>query len=401
MRPDSVASSKKKARRAGLVGVIAGLAAAGVAAGVATERYLINKARRDPNDPYLDEPFGELPADRIRTVTAADGVSIHVETVGTQAAPGSGSDLPVATVVFVHGYCLDQGTFHFQRRDLAATHLPVRAVYYDQPGHGQSGPLPKSVYGLDELADTLYAVIKQAVPTGPIILVGHSMGAMTIMVFARRYPDLFAERVKGISLLSTSGGGLDKVTFGAPKALTQARRLFLPLLGRAASLTPGAIDRIRRIAGDLAWVLTRRYGFATAKPSPALVSYVERMNTATPIQTVIGFSLALLEHDEREQLASLGEVPVLICCGSDDQFTPADHSVLLSELLPHSRLVMIPHAGHVALLETPEAVTEPLLAAIGEIVGDIAHGRSGRRDPATGKRSRLWPRKKKQQADGT
>ena len=391
MRPDNVFATRSKARRAGLIGAIAGLAAAGVAAGVATERHLINKARNDPNDPYRDEPFGRLGADTTTTVTTPDGVDLHVETVTTRATGGPEAVEPEATVVFVHGYCLDMGTFHFQRRALADSDIPVRAVYYDQPGHGRSGPLPAPVYGLDELADALRAVIERTAPTGPVILAGHSMGAMTIMVFARRHPDLFTERVAGVSLLSTSGGGLDKVTFGAPRALTQARRLFLPLLSRAASLTPNAIDRIRRIAGDLAWVLTRRYGFATPKPSPALVSYVEHMNTATPIRTVIGFSLALLEHDEREKLASLGQVPTLICVGNEDQFTPAEHSTLLSELLPHASLVVIPHAGHVALLENPHAVSRPLLAALTDITTALAADRPDRRPDNRG-RPRRWRR---------
>ncbi|HIV58047.1 MAG TPA: alpha/beta hydrolase [Candidatus Stackebrandtia faecavium] len=388
MTPPPPAAASRN-RRAGFIGAIAGLAAAGVAAGVATERYLINKARTDPHDPYIDEPFGELSADRIQTVTTADGVPLHVEIV---ESPGEEA---AATAVFVHGYCLDEGTFHFQRRGLEQSGLPVRAVYYDQPGHGQSGELPKDVYGIDELADSLYAVIAQTVPSGPIILTGHSMGAMTIMVFARRYPKLFAERVKGVALLSTSGGGLDKVTFGAPRALMRARRLFLPLLTRAASLTPAGIDHARRVAGDLAWVLTRRYGFATSKPSPNLVSYVEYMNTNTPIKTVIGYALALLEHDERDKLDCLSDVPVLVCCGKDDNFTPAEHSVLLSQLLPHSRLVLIPEAGHVAVLEKPDAVTQPLLETFNDILSALGSGAPVSKSLRSGESSSSTPFRRK------
>lgn len=403
MSTKQVTSREKRARRAGVVGAIAGLAAAGVAAGVATERYLINKARRDDNDPFIDEPFGQLPADRIETVTTKDGIPLHIETVGTRHdTSDSKADSPVATVIFAHGYCLDEGTFHFQRRALADSQLPIRAVYYDLPGHGQSGELTEDVYGLDALADSLHAVIEKVAPTGPLILVGHSMGAMTIMVFARRYAKLFKSRVSGVSLLSTSGGGLDKVTFGAPRALTRARRVFLPLLSRAASLSPGAIDRIRRVAGDLAWVLTRRYGFATDRPSPTLVSYVEQMNTSTPIKTVIGFSLALLEHDERDKIACLADTPVLICCGSDDQFTPVEHSVLLSQLLPHARLAVVPDTGHIALLENHEAVTSVLMESIADIITAIETGEPVHKalDSKNGKRSRSWRKNKKQAVDG-
>ena len=38
------------------------------------------------------------------------------------------------------------------------------------------------------------------------MLVGHSMGGMTIMALAEQRPELFAERVAGVALISTSAG---------------------------------------------------------------------------------------------------------------------------------------------------------------------------------------------------
>lgn len=381
--------SNKKASRVGIIGAVAGLAAAGIAAGVATERYLVRRARRDPNDPYADEPFGNLPADEIRTVTTADDIDVHVELVDARHAGGEAE----ATVVFVHGFCLDMGTFHFQRRALTESSIPVKAVYYDQPGHGYSGDLPLPEYDIDSLSEALYAVLAKAVPTGPVLLVGHSMGGMTILAFARRFPELFASRVRGVALLSTTAGGLDKVSFGAPRALARARRFFLPALGKAVALSPAVIDGARKVASDLAWRLTRRYGFASPKPSPSLVTYVEKMNTATPIKTVIGFSRALLSHDEHDMLPKLASMPVFISCGDSDQFTPPEHSVALAEALPHAKLNIVPEAGHVALLEKPELVTEPLFEYLRECLAALDSQEPAA--PATGKRRKPWLRKRK------
>ena len=43
-------------------------------------------------------------------------------------------------------------------------------------------------------------------PEGPIVLVGHSMGGMTIMALADAHPELFGDQVLGVALLSTSAG---------------------------------------------------------------------------------------------------------------------------------------------------------------------------------------------------
>ena len=210
------AGVQKIARTAGIVGAALGVAAAGVTATVAAERALVRRLKRDTSDPYADEPFGELPYDETRVVTTSDGTDVYVEIVEpADEAPAR------PTIVFVHGYCLDMGTFHFQRRDLTRRG-EYRLVCYDQPGHGRSGRLESGDYEISALADTLRAVIEQTVPDGQLVLVGHSMGGMTIMALAERYPEMFDDRVAGTVLMATSGSLVEEARLGLPAILSRA-----------------------------------------------------------------------------------------------------------------------------------------------------------------------------------
>ncbi len=337
---------------AGVVGSIVGLAAAGVAAGIAVERRLLRRQRTVKHDPHLDEPFGELPADEYRTVTTAEGVPLHVEITGSHRSR--------ITVVFVHGFCLDLGTFHFQRKVLSRVD-GVRTVSYDQPGHGRSGRLEKGEYTLEMLASALRKVIEECTSRDSrVVLVGHSMGGMAIMALADLAPELFAKggRVAGVSLISTSAGG---VTFGLPDLVVRFRGPLLPLISGAGTATATVIDRARAASKDLAWLLTRKYGFGTASASPALVSYVERMNAATLSESVARYLRALYAHDRNPGLGALKHVPVQIVCGDCDRVTPVEHSRVLAGALPHAELVVIADAGHVALLENADEVNAILL----------------------------------------
>jgi len=344
------------AKRAGWAGAVVGLAAAGVAAGVALERYVVGRTRNVP-DPYAHEPFGELPADEQRTVKV-DGVDLHVEVVD----PSGDAEL---TVVFVHGFCLDMGTFHFQRRDLTGLAEPrLRMVFYDQPGHGRSDRLPAGEYSLETLGQALHQVIETVAPDGPLVLVGHSMGGMTIMALAEEHPDLFAERVVGVAFLNSSAGNLDEVNFGLPDVIARIRRPLMPVLTGVNRLTPTMVERARRVSSDLAWLLTRRYGFGSESPSAALVSYVEEMNARTSVDVIVGYLRTLFEHLRHEALAALEGIEALVIGGDKDLITPQEHSEEIARLLPGSELVVIEGGGHVALMEYHEEVTARLVSLL-------------------------------------
>ena len=333
-------------KRAGLIGTLVGVAAAGIAAGVATERYLVRRQRRG-DDALVEEPFGELDFDEERTVTGPDGVDLHVEIV----------DGGEPALVFVHGFCLDMGTFHFQRRAFAGRY---RCVMYDQPGHGRSGKLAKGEYTIEQLGADLRAVIESAAPTGPIVLIGHSMGGMTIMSLVEQWPDLFRERVAGVVLIATSAGKLDEVTLGLPHVVARFRRPLMPLIQRTGQITASMVDRARKSATDLAWLLTRRYGFGAERPSAALVSYVERMNSSTSVDTIARYLRTLSSHARLLVLGPLRDVPVLIVCGDHDLLTPLDHSREIASVLPEAELVVVEGGGHVVLLERADEVDEAI-----------------------------------------
>jgi pimeloyl-ACP methyl ester carboxylesterase len=345
-----VVKGGNRKRKAGIIGALVGLAAAGVAAGVATERYLVRRSK-NADDPYIDEEFGVWDADEELTVTTDEGIDLHVEIVeGPDGETGP-------TLVFVHGFCLDMGTFHFQRKHFQGRH---RMVLYDQPGHGRSGRLSKGEYTIDSLGSGLLKVLAATCPEGPIVLVGHSMGGMTIMALAEQVPELFEQRVVGCVLISTSAGKLDQVTFGFPDVVARFRRPLVPVVGLAGPVSSAVIDRARHAATDLAWLLTRRYGFGTDRPSPALVSYVEKMNSTTSTEVIARYLRTLYTHTRLLVHGPLGSVPVLLICGDKDVLTPLQHTYEITSVLPEAELVVIADGGHVVLLEHADEVNDTM-----------------------------------------
>lgn len=336
-------------RRAGLLGSIAGVAAASAAAGLAVERYAVGRTRLR-QDPAAGEPFGELAGDDARTVYAEDGVPLHVETAGQGTA----------ALVFVHGYVLDRRCWHYQWRDLRDV---GRLVVFDQRSHGRSGRGRRESASIDQLGRDLLAVLDEVVPAGPVVLVGHSMGGMAIMALADQRPELFGRRVAGVALVSTSTGRLAEVTLGLPTVVRRLLRSVTPVVVKVVERRADLVERGRRMGSDVAFLLTRWYSFGSGV-SPSLVAFVERMIASTPVDVMAEFLPALLEHDKATALAPLRGVPTLVLTGSRDKQTPVDHSGDIAAAVPGAELVVVPGAGHLVMLERPDEVNARLLALV-------------------------------------
>ncbi|MCP9953066.1 alpha/beta fold hydrolase [Actinomadura madurae] len=354
----------KSRRRIGIAGVVAGVGAAGVGAAVGLRHLAVGRVRLRP-DPDAGEPFGELRG-RATTVLADDGVPLHVEVDGPEDA-----DL---TVVFCHGYALNQDSWHYQRRDLQGS---LRMVFWDQRSHGRSGRSDLANATIEQTGDDLRAVLEATVrPGARVVLAGHSMGGMAIMAFADRHRELFEERVVGVALVNTSCGDLAEMTLGLPMVLAKAVRPLAPRtlrgLGRRAEL----VEKARGLGADLAFVVTRKMAFADKYVSPSVVDFLEQMIRATPIDVIAEFYPALMAHDKAGCLDVLGGVPALVLVGGRDRLTPAAHGRRIAEAMPEAELVEVEQAGHVLPLEYPGVVTGGLRRLIDRVRPEYAEERS-------------------------
>jgi len=355
-------------RTAALVAGVAGAVVTGAVVGVAT------RGRRARRHLEADGPaIGELAPDRESTVVAEDGVPLAVAEID----PEDGGK-PELTVVFVHGFVLDRRMWHYQRLELAKHTEPrIRIVLYDQRSHGRSGRSERRASTIEQLGRDLDAVLRTLAPDGPLVLVGHSMGAMTIMALAEQQPELFAphenasrfrgdppcmRRVSGVALLCTSAGDLASMRLARPFLAPRSR---IAAVGTVAAVTgPGLVEWGRRVSADATRPIIRTLAFGARRPALELLDLMDRMIAGISLEAMTSFLRTLGEHDRYRALAGLRHCDVLVMGGDADRVTPYTHTEALAAELPDAELVRVPGAGHLAPLEEPEFVNEHLVELI-------------------------------------
>ena len=338
------------ARKAGLLAGLAGLSAVGTAAGVSAARAV--RFRKAIHDAYEGEDFALLEADRGCVITTPDGVPLVVREVGPVTAP--------LTVVFAHGFCMRMGAFHFQRAALAQRWgEQVRMVFYDQRGHGQSGSASIKTYTVEQLGRDLETVLQVMVPRGPVVLVGHSMGGMTVLSHARQFPEHYGKRIVGAALISSAAEGVSRSPLGEI-----LQNPALEAVRFAARYAPKLVHRTRGATRSLLRPILRTASFGDEKISPSVAQFNEAMIHDTPIDTLVAFLHALEVHDESAALPVLARIPTLIACGDRDMLTPVKNSEEMAAALPDSLLVIVPGAAHLVQMERPEVIDEALVRLV-------------------------------------
>lgn len=353
--------TRRPGRAAGVAGIALGAVAAAGAAGLAIERIAVRRALGQRPDPYRDEPFGTLRGAPY-PVTADDGVVLHVEIDEPHDATDTAFAAPL-TVVFSHGYALNLDSWHFQRRDLRDE---ARLVLWDQRSHGRSERSAVGAATIDHTGRDLGRVIDEAAPSGRLVLVGHSMGGMTIMSLAEQRPELFADRIAGVALLATSAAGITGARSGVRglpgKLVHRLAPGVVAALGRRAEI----VDRGRQLGSDLGLSLTRRYSFASDVPA-SIVQWTSDMLAATPIDVVAEFFPDFDRHDRLAALSALADVETLVMVGRQDKVTPLAHSEAILAALPRAELVVLEPCGHMLVLEHHGLVTDELRSLLGRV----------------------------------
>ena len=293
--------------------------------------------------------------DRRRTcfppgVEADDGTLLHVETDGPADA--------AVTVVFAHGFAARLQMYERQR---AVLRDRARLVLFDQRGHGRSGWGGRSSATIERLGRDLGEVIDRFAPSGPVVLIGHSMGGMAVMALAEQRPELFGEKVAAVALMSTSAGQLAQshlpplvarvlLGTGIARALLWGAWLVAPLLDRLAPF---------KTSMGRSWL--RKHLFGRIAPAE-LLSEMDNMWAYTSRSIGSAFYPGMVFHDGSPGVRALASVPALVLAGRADAAIPAYHSVdLAKELGPAARLVLVADAGHMVNMTHARQVNRALL----------------------------------------
>lgn len=322
----------------------AGGVAVTAAAWIAAQRYDRHAIRSDPKRQALFAPLG---GER-RTVRSADGTEIAVRTFGPEGAP---------TIVLVHGWTCASP---FWKLQVGALTGERRIVAYDLRGHGHSERAASGDYSLDAFASDLDAVLSDCVPAGErALLVGHSLGAMTIVEWAGRVgPEQVDTRASAIVLVNTGVGDLisrSLVVEGIPDSLARLQRLAGEGVLRARAPIPAFSTPISyRVI---------QHAVVGPDASPAEVAFCERLVLACPadVRSACGGTLSKvdLEHALRSLVA-----PTVVIAGERDRLTPPDHAHEMAESIPNVLdVVEVSGSGHMTPIEFP-AATNALIAEL-------------------------------------
>lgn len=336
------------ARFAGRGALAAGAVALGAVAGAIADR-VITRAAPDPD--AREDDFHTVP-DRVLSVVADDGTYLHIE-----IDEAENNDI---TIVFAHGYALNLNSWYFQR---AALRGRARLVFYDQRSHGRSARAEFDTHHVEQLGRDLGTVIDAVAPTGTLILVGHSMGGMTVMAYVAQNPELVGTRIRGIALIATTAGGLHANTLGLPGPLGRAFQSWGPNIAGLIASRPQWIDRLQWSTSDIGILLTQLYSFGSATPG-RLGRFVADMLGATPIDVVAEFLPALQDHDKRDALPLMAGAELLVVCGDRDRLTPKSSSEEIVAVLPHAEFAVIEGAGHMVQVERPGEVNALLRSLV-------------------------------------
>jgi non-heme chloroperoxidase len=320
-------------RRLLVVGGTLALGAAGAAA--AYRRLQAQRARTaTPHDDDAGLGWGALARPETITVTTPDGAALAVWDV-----PGDRPDAPVVVLPHCWG-CSHEVWLPVARRLVEHGH---RVVLYDQRGHGLSSRGTDAL-DLATLADDLAAVLEATDARGAV-LAGHSMGGMTIMALATHRPEVLRARARAAVLVATAATSPARTNARA----AQMGRMVIssPALSRAMQLPNGHLF-VRNVFGR--------------EPVRAHMDLTRQLFAGCEGGVRGDFLLSMSAMNLLEGIATIA-VPTTVVVGSRDRLTLPAKAEEMVGAIPGSRLVTLPHRGHMLPLEDPDAVTDEILRA--------------------------------------
>jgi pimeloyl-ACP methyl ester carboxylesterase len=326
-----------------------------------------------PKPPSRQAPTAQLsdtelaPRDESVQIWPGHHVEVGSARVHVRTTPTDNPDAEPA--LFVHGL---GGSAH-NWTDFAGVlrhRLAIEAI--DLPGHGHSAPARKNDYSLTAHAKVVIDHLEQS-GRGPVHLVGNSMGGAVSVLVAAQRPDL----VRTLTLISPAVPD-NRIRAFPLRNDPRAALLAVPGLGELAlrqmnSKYPPEV----RVAGTIAMCFADRTLYPAERMREAVAESRARLTMPWAetafLRSMRGLAAAQFIRG-RVGWATLRKitVPTLVMWGDTDRLVAPDLAPYVAAAIPDSRLLVLEHVGHTAMMEQPELAGRAMLA----LVEDAARIRS-------------------------
>jgi len=239
-------------------------------------------------------------------------------------------------------------TWNSVQEEVAKT---TQVCTYDRAGMGYSeaSPLPRTA---DRFAYELHTLLERANVAGPYVLAGHSMGGLTVRIFAHEYPT----EVAGVVLVeSMSPGQMTQSHMEiAPQTSYQPSAFSLPfLLGR--------MGLVRFLAEPL--------GLIQTLPPQTQAAYAAFAVTPRTVQEWVDEFLSIqVSMAQAAAITTFGDVPLIVVTAALNQQT--DWQTMQSELLllsSNSQQIVAENSGHNIEIDDPEAAVSGILNMVAQL----------------------------------
>jgi pimeloyl-ACP methyl ester carboxylesterase len=246
-----------------------------------------------------------------------NGITLAYDLLGEAGPP----------LVLIHGFGLNRGIW----RDMATHYLAdYQVILPDVRGHGESDA-PEGAYPMALLTDDLVGLLDH-LEIEQAVVCGHSMGGYIALAFAAQHP----ERLAGLGLITSRAE--------ADSAEKKEGRVRLAETVQEQGSSALAETLAPRLSHD-----------------PAVVKRAYDLIAATPPAGISGAALGMAERPDRTALLDQLDVPTLVVAGEEDQIVPLAYARHLAESLTKGRLIEIPGAGHMPMLEQPQLLADALV----------------------------------------
>jgi pimeloyl-ACP methyl ester carboxylesterase len=247
----------------------------------------------------------------------------------TLSAADAGLGLPL---VFLHGFPLHRRAW---QKQIEAFRSSYRVIAPDLRGFGDSESRPGSTT-MQQYAADVHALLQQ-LSTGPVVLIGHSMGGYVALAFARQFPEL----PRGLVLVSTKAG--PDTPEGAAGRRTTAEKV----------KAEGVQVVVEAMAPKM---------LAAGNQDARMDEQVRGIMDSSKPAGVIGALLGMAERPDSTALLAQIVVPTLVITGADDTLIPPAESEKLADAISGAQLEIIPGAGHLVAFERPDEFNRVLKA---------------------------------------